>query len=163
MWYFVKPLPNMGSLLLSFYKQSWKVSPSHIHAIEFLRAGYAIFASGIVVGFANLVCGYVTELHILCQCLYKFCESYWWMIIYLFDSLCLGLIGSGCALSDAWNSSLFVKIWVIEIFGSALGLFGVIVWDYHVITSDMASRKCVSRLQIILLHLIHVCGVFNVI
>ena len=38
------------------------VPQSQIYEPESLRAGYAIFASGIIVGFANLVCGFKSPL-----------------------------------------------------------------------------------------------------
>ena len=80
------------------------------HSPAAMASGYAMLAAGLTVGLANLVCG-----------------------------ICVGIVGSGCALSDAANPTLFVKILVVEIFGSALGLFGVIVGI--IISANVAFKR----------------------
>ncbi|ODQ77117.1 hypothetical protein BABINDRAFT_163846 [Babjeviella inositovora NRRL Y-12698] len=85
-------------MAIVFSSKLVSVPSATLYSKENLYTGYSLFWAGLTVGMSNLICG-----------------------------VAVGITGATAAISDAADSSLFVKILVVEIFGSVLGLFGLII------------------------------------
>lgn len=109
---FCEAVAIYGVIMAILMAEKIEVLPGDLRADPelFRRVAYSSMAmlwTGLAVGVSNIVCG-----------------------------VCVGISGSSCVLADAQDSSTFIKILVVEIFGSALGLFGLIV---GVMTTSLAS------------------------
>ncbi|WWC59715.1 V-type ATPase, C subunit [Kwoniella dejecticola CBS 10117] len=87
-----------GVIIAIIYSSRVNGDVENLYTANNYYTGFALFWGGLTVGICNLLCG-----------------------------ISVGITGSTAALADAADPQLFVKILIVEIFGSVLGLFGLIV------------------------------------
>lgn len=95
-WSFPAPLTS-GVIMAIVFSSRITGDVANLYSVNNYYTGFALFWGGLTVGLCNLLCG-----------------------------ISVGITGSTAALADAADPQLFVKILIVEIFGSVLGLFGLI-------------------------------------
>ncbi|KAI3907211.1 hypothetical protein MKW92_050319 [Papaver armeniacum] len=140
-----------GSVMVGA-SSSWSHALVQISPYTFAALGIAIsigVSVGIYITGSSLIGAAIKAPRITSKNLISviFCEAVaiYGVIVAIILQTKLEIIGSSCALSDAQNSNLFVKILVIEIFGSALGLFWSNCGYYHVSSSNMAFKSLMNE------------------
>jgi len=85
-------------MAIVFSSKITRVPDSELYTVSNYYTGFSLFWGGLTVGLCNLLCG-----------------------------VAVGITGSNAALADAADPNLFVKILIVEVFSSIMGLFGLIV------------------------------------
>jgi len=85
-------------MAIVFVQKAEPVRTDQIYTRDNYYTGFALFWGGLTVGICNLLCG-----------------------------ISVGITGSNAAIADAADQTLFVRILIVEVFGSIMGLFGLIV------------------------------------
>lgn len=118
---FCEAVAIYGIIMAILMRQKWeRVHDMYPNAKDY-QAGYILFAAGFGAGLCNIFSGCVNVF------LFSGYLAGSYICFSIRFSLCVGVAGSSAALGDAQNPKLFVRLIVVEIFGSALGLFGIIV------------------------------------
>ncbi|KIJ49634.1 hypothetical protein M422DRAFT_205110 [Sphaerobolus stellatus SS14] len=85
-------------MAIVFSSKLKNIPDSELYTTNNYYTGFSLFWGGLTVGLCNLLCG-----------------------------IAVGINGSNAAIADAADPTLFVKILIVEVFSSIMGLFGLIV------------------------------------